>query len=131
MRVPTNADDIFNRDAIIRVQLQVRSANRWLDPELPSLKGKLIGVVSNWAEFREIARTMLAAAGVEPYLLLVRDPKRSRWQRGLEQAGAIICDAHTAATCELPKGPRVFLFSLLADEFQFELSKFSDSSQFL
>ena len=113
------------------IPLQIRSANRWLDPELPSLKGKLIGVVSNWVDFREIARTMLAAAGVDPDLLVVRNPKKPRWQRGLDQTGAIICDAHTAATRELPKGPRVFEFSLLADAFQLELSKFSDSSQFL
>lgn len=113
------------------IPLQIRSANKWLDPELPSLKGRLIGVVSNWGDFREIARTMLAAAGVAPDLLVVRNPKRPRWQRGLDQTGAIICDAHTATTRELPKGPRVFLFSLLADAFQSELSKFSDSSQFL
>lgn len=113
------------------IPLQIRSANKWLDPELPSLKGKLIGVVSNWVDFREIARTMLAAAGVDPDLLAVRNPKKARWQRGLEQTGAIICDAHTTATRELPKGPKVFVFSLLADAFQIELSKFSDSSQFL
>jgi GntR family transcriptional regulator len=113
------------------IPLQIRSANKWLDPELPSLKGKLIGVVSNWLDFREIARTMLAAAGVDPDLLVVRNPRKPRWQRGLDQTGAIICDVHTAATRELPKGPRVFVFSLLADAFQIELSKFSDSSQFL
>ena len=113
------------------IPLQIRSANKWLDPELPSLKGKLIGVVSNWVDFREIARTMLAAAGVDPDLLVVRNPKRVRWQRGLDQTGAIICDAHTAATREFPRNRRVFVFSLLADAFQIELSKFSDSSQFL
>lgn len=113
------------------IPLQIRSANKWLDPELPSLKGKLIGVVSNWVDFREIARTMLAAAGVDPDLLVVRNPKKARWQRGLDQTGAVICDAHTVATREIPKGPKVFVFSLLADAFQLELSKFSDSSQFL
>jgi DNA-binding transcriptional regulator YhcF (GntR family) len=113
------------------IPLQIRSANKWLDPELPTLKGKMIGIASAWMDFREIARTMLAAAGVDPDLLVVRNPKRSRWQRGLEQTGAIICDAHTEATRELPKGPRVFVFPLLADAFQLELSKFSDSSQFL
>lgn len=113
------------------IPLQIRSANKWLDPELPSLKGKLIGVVSNWVDFREIARTMLAAAGVDPDLLVVRNPKKARWQRGLDQTGAVICDAHTVATREIPKGPKVFVFSLLADAFQVELSKFSDSSQFL
>jgi DNA-binding transcriptional regulator YhcF (GntR family) len=113
------------------VPLQIRSANKWLDPELPSLKGRLIGVVSSWVDFREFARTMLAATGVDPDLLVVRNPKQRRWQRGLDQTGAIICDAHTAAARELPKGPRVFVFSLLADAFQLELNKFSDSSQFL
>jgi hypothetical protein len=62
---------------------------------------------------------------------VVRNPKRPRWKRGLDQTGAIICDAHAAGTRELPKGPRVFVFSLLADAFQAELSKFSASSQFL
>jgi DNA-binding transcriptional regulator YhcF (GntR family) len=113
------------------VTLQIRSANKWLDPELPSLTGKLIGVVSHWADFREIARTMLAAAGVDPDLLILRNPRRPRWQRGLEQAGAIICDAGTAATRELPKGPRVFIFPLLADAARVELSQFSVDSQFL
>jgi DNA-binding transcriptional regulator YhcF (GntR family) len=113
------------------IPLQIRSANKWLDPELPLLKNKMIGVASAWVEFREIARTMLAAAGVDPDLLLVRNPKRPRWQLGLEQTGGVICDAHTAATRELPKGPRVFVYSLLADAFRVELSKFSDSSQFL
>lgn len=113
------------------IPLQIRSANRWLDPELPSLQGKLIGVVSAWPDFREIARTMLAAAGVVPDLLVVRDPKRPRWRRGLDQTGAIICDAHTAATRGLPQGPRVFVFPVLADAFQAELAGFCDTSQFL
>lgn len=113
------------------VTLQIRSANRWLDPELPSLKGKLIGVVSAWADFRDNARTMLAAAGVDPDLLVVRNPRRPRWQRGLEQTGAIICDVHTAEKQEFPKGPRIFIFSLLADAMRVELSQFPGSSQFL
>jgi DNA-binding transcriptional regulator YhcF (GntR family) len=111
------------------IPLQIRSANKWLDPELPSLKGRMIGVASAWEDFREIARTMLAAAGVDPDLLVVRNPRRPRWQRGLDQTSAIICDAHTAAMRELPKEPRVFVFSVLADAFQMELSKFSDNSQ--
>jgi DNA-binding transcriptional regulator YhcF (GntR family) len=106
------------------ITLPIRSANKWLDPELPSLKGKLIGVVSSWADFREIARTMLAAAGVDPDLLVVRNPRRPRWLRGLEQTGAILCDAHTAATRPLPKGPRIFVFPLLADAARAELSPF-------
>jgi DNA-binding transcriptional regulator YhcF (GntR family) len=108
--------------------LKIRSANKWLDPELHSLKGKLIGVVSNWIDFRDGAKTMLAAAGVEPDLLVVRNPRRPRWQRGLEQTGAIICDVHTATARELPKGPTVFVFPVLADAARIELGQFPESS---
>ena len=110
------------------VTLPIRSANQWLDPELPSFAGKLIGVVSTWADFTETAKTMLAAAGIDPDLLVLRNPRRPRWQRGLDQTGAIICDAHTAATRVLPKGPRVFIFSVLADVARVELSRFSQTS---
>lgn len=113
------------------ITLQIRSANKWLDPELPALQGQLIGVVSNWIDFRDIAKTMLAAAGVDPDLLVVRNPRRPRWQRGLEQTGAIICDVLTAATRELPKGPRIFVFSVLADAARGELRQLSEASQVL
>ena len=110
------------------VTLPIRSANKWLDPELPSLKGKLIGVVSHWIDFRETAKTMLAAAGIDPDLLVVRNPRRPRWQRGLDQTGGIICDVQTAAGRGLPEGPRVFVFSVLADAAREELSRFQENA---
>lgn len=110
------------------ITLPIRSANKWLDPELSSLQGRLIGVVSNWVDFRETAKTMLAAAGVDPDVLVVRNPRRPRWQRGLEHTGAIICDVHTEVTRALPKGPRVFVFSVLADAARTGLSQFLESS---
>lgn len=113
------------------ITLQIRSANKWLDPELPALKGQLIGVVSNWTDFREIAQTMLGAAGVDPELLVMRNPRRPRWQRGLEQTGAVICDALTATTKQMPKGPRIFVFSVLADAARVELRQLSEASQML
>jgi len=113
------------------VTLQIRSATKWLGPELPSLKGRLIGVVSHWDDFREIGRTMLEAAGVDAELLVVRDPRRPRWLRGLEQTGAIVCDAKTAANRALPKGPRIFVFPILSDAVREDLAQFSDTSQFL
>jgi len=113
------------------ITLQIRSANQWLAPELPSLKGKLIGVVSDWVYFREIAKTMLAAGGVDPDLLVVRNPRRPRWQRGLEQTGGIICDVLTAAKRELPKGPRIFVFSVLSDAGRLELRQLSEASEVL
>jgi DNA-binding transcriptional regulator YhcF (GntR family) len=111
------------------ITLQIRSANTWLDPWLPSLKDRLIGVVSEWADFLEIARTVLVAAGVDSDLLVIRNAKRPRWMRGLEQTGAVICDASIAA--KVPKGPRLFVFPLLADSARSELSRFSAPPRFL
>jgi GntR family transcriptional regulator len=113
------------------VTLPMRSANQWLSPELPSLKGRMIGVVSCWDNFRELGRTVLEAAGVDAELLVVRDPRRARWLRGLEQTAAIVCDTKTAASRALPKGPRVFVFPVLAEMVRDELAQFTDSSQFL
>ncbi len=105
------------------ITLQIRSANAWLAPSLPSLKDQLIGVVSHWPEFLETARTMLAAAGVDPDLLVLRDTHRPRWARGLDQTAAIICDVLTANTRSLPSGPRLFVYSLLADAARAELER--------
>lgn len=113
------------------VELKMRSANQWLSPELPRLKGRMIGVVSRWENFRKLGRTMLEAAGVDAELLVVRDPRRPHWLRGLEQTAAIVCDANTAVSRVLPKGPRVFSFSVLSDLVREELAQFTDASQFL
>ena len=74
---------------------------------------------------------MLEAAGVDAELLVVRDPSRARWLRGLEQTAAIICDAKMTASHALPAGPRVFSFSVLSDLVREELAQFTDTSQFL
>jgi GntR family transcriptional regulator len=112
------------------ITLQIRSANAWLAPSLPGLKDNLIGVVSHWPEFLIIARTMLAAVGVDPDLLVLRDTHRPRWTRGLDQTAAIICDVLTAKTRTLPAGPRLFVFSLLADSARAELERIAASSRF-
>lgn len=108
------------------ITLQIRSARAWLDSWLSSLKGRqLIGVVSRWPDFIEIARTVLVAAGVDPDLLVLRNATRPRWVRGLDQTGAIICDARTAAGGKIPKGPRIFVFPFLAEAARVELARFS------
>ena len=112
------------------ITLQIRSANAWLAPSLPGLKDKLIGVVSHWPEFLIIARTMLAAVGIDPDLLVLRDTHRPRWTRGLDQTAAIICDVLTAKKRTLPAGPRPFVFSLLADSARTELQRIVASSRF-
>jgi len=106
------------------ITLQIRSARAWLDSWLPSLKGGLIGVVSRWPDFVEIARTVLEAAGVEADRLVLRNAVRPRWVRDLDQTAAIICDARTAAGGKLPHGPRIFVFPFLADAAQAELTRF-------
>jgi GntR family transcriptional regulator len=107
------------------ITLQIRSARAWLDSWLPSLKGGLIGVVSRWPDFVEIARTVLEAAGVESDRLVLRNAARPRWVRGLDQTAAIICDASTAAGGRIPQGPRIFVFPFLADSARAELTRFS------
>ena len=112
------------------ITLQIRSANAWLGPSLPSLKDQLIGVVSHWPEFLTTARTMLAAVGVSPDLLVLRDTHRPRWARGLDQTAAIICDLLTANTRTLPPAPRLFVFSIIADSARAELERIAASSRF-
>jgi hypothetical protein len=56
---------------------------------------------------------------------VIRDVTRPRWVRGLDQTGAIICDAQTAASGKLPKGPRISIFPILADSAHAELARFS------
>lgn len=119
----TNAVRALLPAGVELLTLQIRSANAWLDPWLPRLKGQLIGIASRWPGFLEHARTMLSAAGVEPDLLVIRNATRPRWVRGLDQTGAVICDARTAESSKLPPGPRVFVFPFLADATQAELGR--------
>lgn len=113
------------------VTLQIRSAYSWLGPSLGAMKGELLGVVSHWPEFLEIAQTMLVAAGMNPDSLILRDTRQPRWTRGLDQAGAILCDASTATLPNLPRKPRTIVFSLLADSARAELSRYSEPPSLL
>jgi len=54
---------------------------------------------------------MLIAAGLAPESLLVCDPTRAGWKRGLEATTGVVCDSVTAL--ELPAGVFPMLFSLL------------------
>ena len=96
------------------VVLPITSANQWLLPWMPAPKGILIAVASHWPEFLEKARTMLAAAGVPAEALIFCDTRKPQWQRGLADASGVLCDAHTASTAKLPKGPQIVVFPLLA-----------------
>ena len=110
------------------ITLQISSATAWLAPHLPTPKGHLIAVVSQWSEFLSIAKTMLAAAGVPSDALIFCNASKPRWQRGVSQASAILCDAATAKLPGLPKGPQVIVFRLLAEATREMLARYSASS---
>jgi GntR family transcriptional regulator len=110
------------------VTLQIRSAHGWLGLSLPELKGRLIGVASGWPEFVATAQTMLVAAGLDPETLILRDVRQPRWSRGLEQAAALLCDAHTAAMPGLPRTPQRVVFSLLADSAKESLRRYAEAA---
>lgn len=95
------------------LMLQIRSVPASLAAWLPAPSSALVGIASGWADFLKLANTMLIAAGFHPDSLLIRDTRKSNWQRGLEQASAVICDSLTAAS--LPKKLRVIPFPLLSE----------------
>jgi GntR family transcriptional regulator len=107
------------------ITLQIRSANGWLTPWLPAPKGHLIGVVSHWPEFLTTARTVLIAAGLSTDILIFRDARQPRWNRGLEQATAILCDAYTATVPALPSKPHTLIFPFLADATVADLARYT------
>jgi DNA-binding transcriptional regulator YhcF (GntR family) len=106
------------------VTLPIRSANSWLSPWLPAPQGYLIGVASRWPEFLTTAETMLIAAGLSPDTLVFRDARRTRWQSGLEDVRAILCDAHTANSPTLPTKPFTIVYPLLADGAAADLARY-------
>jgi GntR family transcriptional regulator len=92
--------------------LQLRSAGDSLATYLPVKSPALIGIASRWPTFLKMARTMLIAAGFDPDALLLRDASKPNWQRGLDQAQAVICDTVTAKN--LNGHRRVLPFALLS-----------------
>jgi GntR family transcriptional regulator len=87
---------------------------RYLGRYLPEHSGDLIGIASRWAEFQRIGRTMLVAAGLPAESLLVCDPTRPGWKRGLQATSGVVCDSVTEL--ELPAGVFPMRFTLLDAE---------------
>jgi DNA-binding transcriptional regulator YhcF (GntR family) len=110
------------------ITLQIRSANGWLTPWLPVPAGHLFGVASHWPEFLINARTVLIAAGLSPETLIFRDTRQPRWNRGLDQVTAILCDAYTATVAAMPSKPHILIFPFLADATIAELGRYSATS---
>jgi GntR family transcriptional regulator len=72
-----------------------------------------------------MARTVLIAAGLEPDTLVFRDARQPRWNRGLNDVTAILCDAYTATIPNLPARPHIIVYPFLADAARTELSRYS------
>ncbi|PYV64119.1 MAG: hypothetical protein DMG95_05160 [Acidobacteria bacterium] len=108
-----------NRDF---VTLRLRSAADSLAPYLPVPPTALVGIASRWVPFLKTARTMLIAAGFHPDCLLLRNPSKANWRRGLGQTSAVICDSLTAQS--LDGKPRVIAFPLLAESSLQELQEY-------
>ena len=102
--------------------LQVRSVPSTLAGWLPAPSSALVGIASRWDNFLQMARTFLIAAGFESDTLIFRDAKKPGWQRGLEQAAAVICDSVTAPN--LPGTTRVIRFQLLSESSLTELRRY-------
>jgi DNA-binding transcriptional regulator YhcF (GntR family) len=93
----------------VTTELQAR-----LQRYLPEHAADLIGIASRWQDFQRIAQTLLVAVGLRAECLLVRDPARPGWKRGLEATSGVVCDAVVAG--ELPKGCFPMVFRLLGEE---------------
>ena len=93
----------------------------YLQRYMPAHSNDLVGIASRWAEFQRIAQTMLIAAGFAPECLLVRDAAEPDWQRGLDAAAAVVCDA--VIEHDLPIGAHAIVFRLLGESSIADLRK--------
>jgi GntR family transcriptional regulator len=104
--------------------LQVSSVPTSLAEWLPAPVDSLVGVASKWPEFLKLARIVLSAAGFHPDNLVLRDARKPRWRRGLEQTTAVICDVVTAS--QLPKSCLVISFPVLSQSSLAELQRYQE-----
>jgi len=104
--------------------LKTRSVPSSMRGWLPAPANVLVGIASGWPEFLKLARTLLVAAGFHPSSLVIRDTRKSNWQRGLDQVAALVCDSLTAAS--EPKVARVISFPLLSEASIKDLQQYQD-----
>ena len=102
--------------------LRVRSVPSSLTGWLPAPRSALVGVASRWPAFLKLARTMLVAAGFHADSLVLRDARKTNWQRGLKEVRAVVCDLATAA--ELPKAFLAVPFRLISESSLTELLRY-------
>lgn len=102
--------------------LKVRSVPTSLAQWLPARPEVLIGIASRWGDFLKTARTMLIAAGFPSECLVLRDARKSGWQRSVSAAQVVICDCVTAE--RLPEATHKIVYPVLAEEAIEDLRRF-------
>lgn len=95
------------------VRLQVTNVPSDLHEWLPVPGDALVGIVSRWPDFVQIARTMLVATAFNPDALVERIRGEKGWADGLEATSAIVCDVATMAY--LPAKTRAIPFRLVSE----------------
>jgi DNA-binding transcriptional regulator YhcF (GntR family) len=94
--------------------VRVRGVADSLAAFVPFPRTALVGVVSGWPRFLELARTMLVAAGFDADALVLRDARSPGALDGVVGMDAVVCDVLTARA--IPKGVRVICFRLLSEK---------------
>jgi DNA-binding transcriptional regulator YhcF (GntR family) len=101
------------------VALQIQSVNRLASMYSLVPQDWLVAVVSGWDGFLTIARSMLAACGCNPDIVMFRNSHETNWQIGLTQAQVIICDSSVREL--VPPARYVIAYQLLSEECVAEL----------
>jgi GntR family transcriptional regulator len=96
------------------VFLRSSSIPKALSGERKPTDAEVITIVSRWPTFLQRARAMLAAVGVDPRALDLRDGRAKHWNRGLGANSFIITDSLLAS--RLPKKCRARTFPIIAGE---------------
>jgi DNA-binding transcriptional regulator YhcF (GntR family) len=113
LAMPSKVEALRARGFPVRA-IRVRGVAESLAGFLPCPRTALVGVVSGWPRFLELARTMLVAAGFDADALVVRNARAAGAWNGLTEFDAVVCDLLTARA--MPKGVKAICFHLLADE---------------
>lgn len=106
------------------ILLRLRSVPSSLQGQERPSPDSLVTVVSRWPEFLRWARTVLAAAAIDPDAMSFRDAREIGWKKGLASSAMVITDAVTATL--IPDGCRTRVFRIIADSSLDELRSYKD-----
>jgi GntR family transcriptional regulator len=106
------------------ILLRLRSVPSSLQGQERPSSDSLVTVVSRWPDFLRWARTVLAAAAIDPDAMSFRDAREPDWKKGLSSSAMVITDTVTAKL--LPDGCRTRVFRIIADASLDELRKLED-----